>query len=121
MMRALCLALLLPGAALGAGLDCTFTTICSPLTGCQTNDGVPFVFDVTGGGFSFMTGEGLILGIPLSNTTPPALSVLFDTAHDSTILLSVTPSGEAVMTQHDIALGDRIQAISYFGTCEPRT
>lgn len=121
MRKAALLVMMLPGAAQATGLNCTFTTICAPQTDCQTNAGVPFTFDVISGTLSLMGADGPIMGTPLSNTTPPALSVLFDTVENSTILLSVTPGGEAVMTQHDVAPGDRIQAISYFGTCEPGT
>ncbi|WP_224814810.1 hypothetical protein [Hasllibacter sp. MH4015] len=120
-MKALALAVLLftPGQAQATGLDCRFTTICSPLTDCQDHAGVPFRFDVTDGGLSFVSDGRTILGTPLSNVAPPAMALVFDTAPDATILLSVTASGQAVMTQQDILAGDTIQSVSFFGICEP--
>ena len=110
---------ILPTVAAADGLDCTFTTICSPLTDCQNHPGVPFRFNVISGVLSFITDDGLLVGTPLSHLTPPALGALFDTAPDSTILLTITGSGEAVMTTQDITQGDQLQSVSYFGTCEP--
>lgn len=99
-------------------LACTFTTICSPQTDCQTHPGVPFRFDVTAQAFSFFAGETPVFGTRLSHLTPPAFGALFQTSPDSTILLTVTGGGEAVMTQQDVMpLG--VQSVSYFGTCEP--
>lgn len=118
-MKALALIFaLLPGTALAEGLNCTFTTICSPLTECQTHSGVPFRFDVTSGMFSFFADDRPVFGTRLAHLTPPAFGAIFQTSADSTILLTVTGRGEAVMTQQDIT-ATGIQSVSYFGTCEP--
>lgn len=120
-MRALAVSLalaLVPGMASATGLACTFTTICSPLTDCQTHPGVPFAFNVISGAFSIVTDEGLIFGTPLSHLAAPAFGAVFAVPPDSTILLTVSGAGEAVMTQQDItSIG--IQSVSYFGICEP--
>lgn len=108
-----------PISATAASLDCTFTTICSPQTDCQTHPGVPFRFDVISGAFSFFAGEQPIFGTQLSHLRPPAYGALFQTSADSTLLLTVTGSGEAVMTQQDLTLTGGVQSVSYFGTCEP--
>ncbi|MBY4892046.1 hypothetical protein KUL25_04635 [Rhodobacteraceae bacterium N5(2021)] len=120
-MRALALILvtLLPGQAGAVGLACTFTMICSPLTDCQTHPGVPFRFDVLSGAYSFVSDGGLIFGTPLSHIAAPAIAVLFESGADSTILLTVSGGGEAVMTQQDLSSAGGVQSVSYFGTCEP--
>ncbi|GAB5446213.1 hypothetical protein [Gymnodinialimonas sp.] len=120
--RMLCLATGLcaaTGAAAAQDLNCTFTTICSPLTECQTHPGVPFTFQVISGTFAFFDDARPVFGTLLSHLTPPSYGALFQTSPDSTILLTVTGRGEAVMTQQDITQGGGIQSISYFGTCEP--
>ena len=119
-MRALALiAVLFPAPAFAVGLDCTFTTVCSPRTDCQTHPGVPFRFSVLSGAFSFVTENGMVFGTPLSHVESPDIGILFEVAPGSTLLLSVSRSGEAVMTQQDIAPGGTIASVSYFGTCEP--
>ncbi|QXT38277.1 hypothetical protein [Gymnodinialimonas ceratoperidinii] len=112
-------ALLLPAPATAAGLACTFTTICSPLTDCQTHDGVPFRFDVTEDSLRFTTPEQEVIGTPLPHIDAPAFAGLFETGPGGTILLSVSGTGEAVMTQQDIDSAGRVQSVSYFGICEP--
>ena len=114
------LVLALAGPAAAESLNCTFTTICSPQTECQTHPGVPFHFEVTSGVFSFFAEERPIFGTLLSHLAPPSYGALFQTSADSTILLTVTGRGEAVMTQQDITTTG-IQSVSYFGTCEPGT
>ena len=109
----------LSGPAHATGLDCTFTTLCSPLTDCQTHPGVPFRFNVISGAFSFMSPVGMVFGTPLPHVDAPALAVLFEIGSTSTLLLSVSQSGEAVMTQQDILPAGTVQSVSYFGTCEP--
>lgn len=115
---ALILSLALPLQAHANGLECTFTTICSPQTECQIHPGVPFRFDITSGAFSFMAGTRLVSGTPLSHLTSPSFGAIFQSAPDSTILLTVTGEGEAVMTQQDVT-PTGVQSVSYFGTCEP--
>ncbi|ABD55078.1 hypothetical protein [Jannaschia sp. CCS1] len=119
-MRALvCLLALVPGPALAVGLECTFTTICSPLTDCQTHPGVPFRFDVVSGAFTFFAEDRPVFGTRLTHLTPPAYGAIFQTSPDSTILLTVTGTGDAVMTQQDLTSGGGVRSISYFGICEP--
>lgn len=108
-----------PGPALATSLACTFTTICSPLTDCQTHPGVPFSFDVNSGGFTFFADERPVFGTRLAHLTPPSFGAIFQTAPDSTILLTVTGTGDAVMTQQDVTPAGGVRSISYYGTCEP--
>lgn len=119
-MRVLALILAALPAQVGAtGLDCTFTTICSPRTDCQPHPGVPFRFDVISGAFTFFADALPVFGTQLSHLTPPAYGAIFQTSSDSTILLTVTGTGEAVMTQQDVTSAGGITSVSYFGTCEP--
>ncbi|MEX3015406.1 hypothetical protein [Gymnodinialimonas hymeniacidonis] len=120
MIRALaaCLCLVSSPAA-ATGLACTFTQLCSPLTDCQTHPGLPFTFDLISGALALTTADGIALGTPLSHVEAPALSLLFDTRPDQTLLLSVSATGEAAMTQHDFEAAGRLTSVSYFGTCEP--
>ncbi len=106
-----------PAAA--TGLACTFTQLCSPLTECQSHPGLPFTFDVISGALALTTPDGIAFGTPLSHVEAPALSLLFDTQPDQSLLLSVSSTGEAVMTQHDFEAAGRMVSVSYFGTCEP--
>lgn len=108
----------LPGTAGASALDCSFTTLCSPLTDCQTHPGVPFRFEVVSGAFSFFADGAPVFGTVLDHLPPPAIAVLFQPSPDSTLLLTVTGGGEAVMTQHDVSPAG-IQSVSYFGICEP--
>lgn len=112
-------ALLLPAPAGAAELACSFTTICSPRTDCQGHEGVPFRFDVTEDGLGFTTGDREVIGTPLPHVEAPAFASLFETGPGGTILLSVSGSGEAVMTEQDIDRAGRVQSVSYFGICEP--
>lgn len=107
-----------PIPATAAGLTCTFTTICSPQTECQTHPGVPFHFTVISGAFAFFAEGHPVFGTRLSHLTPPSYGAIFQTSPDSTILLTVTGRGDAVMTQQDIT-ATGISSVSYFGTCEP--
>lgn len=101
------------------GLSCVFTLVCSPQTDCQASDGVPFDLMLISGAFAFMADGQLVYGTPLSNMDAPGLSLLFDTQPNTTLLVSVAASGEAVMTQHDIsATNGNVQSVSFFGTCE---
>lgn len=109
----------LPAHAGAEGLACTFTTLCSPLTDCQTHPGVPFNFSVLSGTYAFMSASGMVFGTPLSHLEPHALGVLFEIGTSGTLLLSVSRTGEAVMTQQDILPAGTVQSVSYFGTCEP--
>lgn len=109
----------LPNPALSAGLNCTFTTLCSPLTDCQNHPGVPFRFNLISGAHSFMTPTGMVFGTPLSHLDPSAAAILFEIGSTGTLLLTLTQSGEAVMTQQDVLPAGTVQSISYFGTCEP--
>ncbi len=121
MIRALSLcAFGLTASPAGAtGLACTFTQLCSPLTDCQTHPGLPFTFDLINGTLALSTAEGPAFATPLTHVAPPALSLIFDTGPDQTLLLSVSNTGEAAMTQHEFEPAGRLTSVSYFGTCEP--
>lgn len=110
---------LLPTAATASGLDCIFTTICSPQTDCQTHPGVPFSFDDTSGILSFSVQDQQVTGTPLSHISAPAMGALFQTSDTSTVLLTIAANRAAVMTQQDLSATGGVQSISYFGSCEP--
>lgn len=119
-MKALALIVaVLPGTTMAQTLNCTFTTICSPLTDCQTHPGVPFRFDVRDGAISFDADGQTVPGTALTHLNPPAWGAVFATPPNGTILLTVVGGGEAVMTQQDITRAETVQSVSYFGTCEP--
>lgn len=120
-LRTAILAALLPNTTVASSLDCVFTTLCNPQAGCQDSAGVPFSFEVLSGTLSFSTPQGVVFGTPLSHLSPPAIGALFVSSPDSTVLLTVSGSGAAVMVQTDVLSGDRVQSVSYFGTCEPGT
>ncbi|UWQ97360.1 hypothetical protein K3728_09165 [Rhodobacteraceae bacterium M385] len=121
-MRAAALLLfLLPTSATANGLDCTFTTICSPQTDCQTHPGVPFSFENASGILSFSVQDQQVTGTPLSHLTAPAMGALFQTSDTSTVLLTIAPNRAAVMTQQDLSATGGVQSVTYFGTCEPAT
>lgn len=120
MIRALSCGLALLAQPAGAtGLACTFTQLCSPLTDCQSHPGLPFSFDLISGALALTTAEGIAFGTPLAHVEAPALSLIFDTRPDQTLLLSVSNTGQAAMTQHDFEAAGRLISVSYFGTCEP--
>jgi hypothetical protein len=113
------IALLAPCAALADDLDCTFTTLCSPQTDCQTHSGVPFRFNVISGALSIASGGSIVFGTPLQHLSPPAFGAVFQLEPDTTLLLTVTGTGEAAMTQQDVTQSGAVTSVSYFGTCEP--
>ncbi len=112
-----CLAAPFPAAA--TGLACTFTQLCSPMTDCQTHPGLPFSFDLISGALALVTPDGIAFATPLSHVEPPASALLFDTLPDMTLLLTLSETGQAAMTQHEFGPGGQITPVSYFGTCEP--
>lgn len=114
---AACLTLSQPAHA--AGLACTFTQLCSPLTDCQSHPGLPFNFDLISGALALITAEGIAHATPLSHLDEANRAFLFDTSPDQTLLLSLSNTGQAIMTQHDFETGGRLTSVSYFGTCEP--
>lgn len=121
-MKAFALLLfLLPASAMASGLDCTFTTVCSPQTDCQTHPGVPFSFETNSGELSFTVEDQQVTGTPLSHLTAPAMGALFQTSDSSTVLLTIAPNRAAVMTQQDLSATGGVQSVSYYGTCEPAT
>ncbi|MEJ6388685.1 hypothetical protein [Gymnodinialimonas ulvae] len=120
MIRALTLGASVLASPVGAtGLACTFTDLCAPLTDCQSHPGLPFTFELIDGALALSTAEGIAFGTPLSHVEAPALSLIFDTRPDQTLLLSVSNTGQAAMTQHDFEAAGRLTSVSYFGTCEP--
>ncbi|MEJ6394503.1 hypothetical protein V8J82_14645 [Gymnodinialimonas sp. 2305UL16-5] len=108
-------------AASAAGLDCTFTQICSAQTGCQTSDGVPFHFNLSDDTVTFDGPQGPVTGRTLPHLAPPDIAILFDSVPGETLLVTLTGSGEAVMTQHIAAATGGIAAVSYYGTCAPES
>ena len=118
MIRALALLALIPGPA-AAGLTCTFTQLCSPLTDCQDHPGLPFTFDLIADTLALVTGDDTYSGVPLSHLDDANRAFLFETSPDAFLILSLSETGEAVMTQQDFEPGGRITSVSYFGTCRP--
>ncbi|MBF9042191.1 hypothetical protein HKCCE4037_02550 [Rhodobacterales bacterium HKCCE4037] len=118
MIRALAVLALIPGPA-AAGLTCTFTQLCSPLTDCQDHPGLPFTFDLVSGALALVGEEGMRFGTPLSHLDAANRAFLFETSPHAFLILSLSETGEAVMTQQDFEPGGRITSVSYFGTCRP--
>ncbi|WP_341861335.1 hypothetical protein [Gymnodinialimonas sp. 57CJ19] len=119
MKAAALLLFVLPTAATASGLDCIFTTICSPQTDCQTHPGVPFSFESNLGNLSFSVENQQITGSPLSHLATPAMGALFQTSDTSTVLLTIAANRAAVMTQQDVSATGGVRSVSYFGSCEP--
>ncbi len=113
---ALCL---LAAPVSASGLACTFTQLCAPQTDCQTHPGLPFNFDLISGTLALITADGIAHGTPLSHLSDTNRGFLFETSPDQTLLLSLSQTGAATMTQHDFEPGGRLSSVSYFGTCEP--
>lgn len=109
------------GQSLSQTLDCTFTLLCSPQIECQEHPGVPFRFDVTENDISFTSNAGTITGRFLPHLQGRAMGALFETSDTATLLLTLTPTREAVLTQHDVLPSGAVQSVSYFGTCAPAT
>ena len=117
-MRTLALLLaLLPSMAMSETLTCSFTTICSPQTDCRSNDaGVPMRFDVSDDTISFARPSMYETGERLDHLRSPALGAIFRNTNHSTVLLSVSADGSAVLTEQSFLSSGGLRSVSYFGT-----
>lgn len=103
------------------GLDCLFTTICTPEVSCQPHDGLPFSFRREGDRLGFDTPDGPVFATPSPNIASPGLGLVFDTRPGATVVLTMSASGAAVMTQHEIGSAERPSAVTFVGRCAPAT
>ncbi|MDF0600513.1 hypothetical protein P1J78_07205 [Psychromarinibacter sp. C21-152] len=101
---------------------CTFDSVCAPGEGCSDMAAFTQFLDAVpdGGGWVWITEAGGVTGETVSAPDDTTLTVLFP-PHEAgmgTLLLTVTASGAAAMTQHGTHFesGDAV-ATSYFGTC----
>jgi len=114
---ALALSILLAAPpALAQPVACAFTLVCAPEIDCDAHEGIPFDLSHTDGTYSFEADGTVLTGQPLDGFDARGLALAFQTDAE-TMLFTLTPGDEGVLTRHRIGPGGRLSVASFIGPC----
>ncbi|AHM05271.1 hypothetical protein roselon_02990 [Roseibacterium elongatum DSM 19469] len=102
--------------ALAQPVACAFTLVCAPEIDCEAHEGIPFELAFEDGRYSLEVDDQPLTARPLARFADGGLGLVFE-AEGETLLFTLTPGNEGVLTRHRIAPGGRLGVASFIGPC----